>query len=77
MTRATEITEEGEQHLIDGVCPVTLRDRLTVMVRLPMTPKRNPNVPQKSCDHGLFDEVSRAQLDLCNLIIQSIKETTP
>ena len=61
------------QTLIDGVRPITLRDRLTVLAAQPMTPKRNPTAPQKPCDHGLFDEVSRAQLDLCDLI--PIKET--
>jgi len=71
----TEPTEVGNHTLIDGVRPVTLRERLLVMAAIPMTPKRNPNVPQKSCDHGLFDEVSHAQLDLCDLIKTSIKET--
>lgn len=68
MTRASEITEQGEQTLIDGVCPITLADRLAVLAAQPMRPKRNPTAPQKSCDHGLFDEVSRAQLDLTDLI---------
>jgi len=68
MSRATETTDVGEQTLMDGVRPVTLRDRLGVMAALPMTPKRNPAIPQKPCDHGLFDEVGRAQLDLCDLI---------
>ncbi len=68
MRRQSESTEFGDQTLIDGVQPITLRDRLGVMAALPMTPKRNPTAPQKPCDHGLFDEVSRAQLDLCDLI---------
>jgi len=68
MTRASEITEQGEQTLIDGVRPITLADRLAVLAAQPMRPKRNPTAPQKSCDHGLFDEVSRAQLDLTDLI---------
>lgn len=75
MTRKSEITEVGDQTLIDGVRPVTLRDRLAVIAAQPMTPKRNPTAPQKQCDHGLFDEVSRAQIDLCDLIAQSNKET--
>ena len=33
-----------------------------------MLPKKNPNAIQKSCDIGLFDEVGRAQIDLCDLI---------
>ena len=75
MTRKCEPTAVGDQTLIDGVRPVTLRDRLTVMASQPMTPKRNPTAPQKQCDHGLFDEVGRAQIDLCDLIAQSTKET--
>jgi len=42
MNRETETTEVGDQTLIDGVRPITLRDRLGVMAALPMTPKRNP-----------------------------------
>lgn len=75
MTRETETTEVGEQTLMDGVRPITLRDRLRLMAESPMTPKRNPNAPQKQCDHGLFDEVGRAQIDLTDLIAQSKKET--
>lgn len=73
MSRESETTDVGRQTLIDGVRPITLRDRLTVMAAQPMTPKRNPTVTQKPCDHGLFDEVSRAQLYLCDFI--PIKET--
>lgn len=75
MSRATETTEVGDQTLIDGVRPVTLRDRLGVMAAMPITPKRNPTAPQKPCDHGLFDEVGRAQLDLCDLIQTKETET--
>ncbi len=75
MTRETETTEVGEQTLMDGVRPIPLRDRLRLMAASPMTPKRNPNAPQKQCDHGLFDEVGRAQIDLTDLIAQSNKET--
>jgi len=75
MTRKSELTDVGEQTLIDGILPVTLRDRLGALAALPMTPKRNPTVSQKPCDHGLFDEVGRAQTDLCDLIAQTLKET--
>ena len=68
MSRAFERTENGEQTLIDGVQPVTLGEELTARTNHPMRPKRNPTAPQKSCDIGLFDEVSRAQLDLCDFI---------
>ena len=75
MPRETDRTEVGEQTLIDGVRPVTLRDRLAALAAQPISPKRNPYAPQKQCDHGLFDEVGRAQIDLCDLIAQSAKET--
>ena len=63
-----ESTEIGEQSLIDGVRLVTLGEKLTAQTAHPMTPKRNPNAGQKPCDHGLFDEVGRAQIDLLDLI---------
>ena len=66
--RTYEPTEVGEQSLIDGVRPVTLGERLTARTSHPMTPKRNPDAGQKPCDHGLFDEVGRAQIDLLDLI---------
>lgn len=68
MTRDTEMTEEGEQHLFKGVAPVTLGQKLTARTLHPMVPKRNPNAQQKPCDHGLFDEVGRAQVDLLDFI---------
>ena len=68
MTRQFEATEVGAQCLIDGVRPVTLGEKLTARTAHPMTPKRNPNAGQKPCDHGLFDEVGRAQIDLLDLI---------
>jgi len=64
----TETTEQGEQLLVSGVKPITLRDRLTVRAMQPMVPKRNPNAQQKPCDIGLFDEVSRTQIDMLDLI---------
>ena len=66
--RRYEATEVGDQTLIDGIRPVTLGERLTARTSHPMTPKRNPNAGQKPCDHGLFDEVGRAQIDLLDLI---------
>ena len=68
MTRQFEDTEVGEQSLVDGVRPVTLGEKLTARTSHPMPPKRNSNAGQKSCDHGLFDEVGRAQIDLLDLI---------
>lgn len=73
MSRQSENTEVGEQTLIDGVWPVSLGEKLSAMTTHPMRPKRNPNAQQKSCDIGLFDEVGRAQFDLCDFINE--KET--
>ena len=64
----TEMTDVGEQTLIDGVRPVRLGEKLTAMTTHPMRPKRNPNAEQKPCDLGLFDEVGRAQMDLMDFI---------
>lgn len=75
MNRDSEHTEQGEQILVDGVRPITLADRLTVLAALPMRPRRNPTAIQESCDHGLFDEVGRAQIDLLDLINPTTKET--
>lgn len=69
MTRQSEHSDVGEQTLIDGVKPVTLGEKLTARTSHPMVPRRNPNALQKSCDIGLFDEVGRAQIDLCDLIL--------
>lgn len=72
---ATENTPEGEQTLMGGIAPVTLRARLETVGRRPLSvgptarqfwgasPK-----PQQPCDHGLFDLVGRAQTDLCDFI---------
>lgn len=73
MTFKTEASEVGEQTLIIGVAPVSLGEKLTARTTHPMVPKRNPNAVQKSCDIGLFDEVGRAQIDLCDLITQMEK----
>ena len=66
--RKYEVTDVGVQTLIDGVRPVSLGEKLTARTSHPMTPRRNPNAEQKPCDHGLFDEVGRAQIDLLDLI---------
>ena len=81
-SRKYEPTEVGAQSLIDGVRPFDgqtvsqtvcfsvspIGEKLTARTAHPMTPKRNPNAGQKPCDHGLFDEVGRAQIDLLDLI---------
>jgi hypothetical protein len=50
----SEATAGGEQALVSGVAPVTIREEL------PFRAKK----PQQSCDLGLFDEVARRQLSL-------------
>ena len=64
-----EVTEVGAQSLIEGVRPVTLGEKLTARTTHPMSPKGNPNAEQKPCDHGLFDEVGRAQIDWLDLTL--------
>ncbi len=64
----SELTEAGEQTLVSGVRSITLRDQLIVMANRPLQPKRNPNAQQKPCDLGLFDEVSRDQIDLLDYL---------
>ena len=61
---ATEATEAGEQHIVPGIAPVTLAERLTMLAAQPMAPRRNPTATQKPCDIGLFDEAARNQSDL-------------
>ena len=60
----TEITPEGEQTVAPGVAPITLADRLALRAAAPMQPTR----PQRPCDHGLFNEVRRNQLDLIDFL---------
>ena len=57
---STEHTDCGEQHLIPGVQPLSLRDRLQCLAEMPLMPRCR----QRPCDIGLFDEAARAQLDL-------------
>jgi len=75
LTPQHEDTPEGVQTLVPGVAPIIMRERLDVMARKPMTPKRGP-ILQKPCDIGLGacpraglwpdpgNEAARAQRDL-------------
>ena len=56
----TEPTPEGEQILMPGVAPLSLRERLALRLAAPMTPRK----PQKPLNIGLFDEDARNQLAL-------------
>jgi hypothetical protein len=46
---ATEPTDAGEQWLVPGVWPVSVRARLDHLIGLPMAPRK----PQKPLDIGL------------------------
>lgn len=56
----SEMTPDGEQTLIPGVRPISLRDRLDARMEAPLVPRK----PQKPLDIGLFDEIGRNQLEL-------------
>ena len=74
-----EQTDVGTQTLIEGVRPITLREKLDLLTHQPMSGPRKFGLiqcrPQNPCNHGLFDEVSRTQIDLLDLI--SNLETKP
>ena len=59
-TILSEPTPLGEQRLVPGVAPITMRDRLRARMAAPLLPTR----PQKPLDLGLFDMAARNQLDL-------------
>ena len=56
----TEATVQGQQVLVPGVRPVSMKARLEVLAAQPL----GSNRLQKPCDLGLFDEVARNQPDL-------------
>jgi hypothetical protein len=56
----TEWSECGEQMLVPGVKPISLRERLTHLTAAPLIPRRN----QKPMNIGLFDDDARNQLNL-------------
>ena len=57
---ASEQTPIGEQTLVHGVAPITSRDRLAIRANAPMEPRK----PQRPADHGLFDMISRTQIEM-------------
>jgi hypothetical protein len=57
-SRAAESTSAGDQTLIDGVAPITARDRLTAQQNAPMRGGARP------MDDGLFDLGARQQMDM-------------
>ena len=56
----TEATNQGQQVLVPGVRPVSMKARLEVLAAHPMASDKL----QKPCNIGLFDEVARNQMDL-------------
>lgn len=57
---ASEPTPHGEQMLVPGVTPISLRERLEQLTQAPLMPRKL----QKPLDVGLFDLAARNQLDL-------------
>ena len=57
---ASEQTPIGEQVLVPGVVPITPRDRLAIRANAPMEPRK----AQRPADHGLFDMISRTQIEM-------------
>ena len=56
----TEATVQGQQVLVPGVRPVSMKARLEVLAAHPLGSDRL----QKPCDIGLFDDVARNQMEL-------------
>lgn len=57
---ASEPTPIGEQMLVCGVSPITYAQRLTLRADAPLAPRK----PQRPINHGLFDIVSRTQIEM-------------
>ena len=56
----SEPTPQGEQTLVPGVAPISIRERLERLAEAPLMPRKL----QKPLDIGLFDLAARNQLDL-------------
>ena len=57
---ASEQTPIGEQVLVPGVTQITPAQRLAILAAAPMLARR----PQRPADHGLFDMISRTQIEM-------------
>ena len=55
-----EVTQVGVQSLVTGVAPITPADRLAMRANAPLLPRR----AQRPADHGLFDMISRTQIEM-------------
>jgi hypothetical protein len=60
VTSDSEKTPLGDQLLIAGVTPVSMRERLEHLWHMPKLATKR----QKPCDDGLFDLAARNQLEL-------------
>jgi hypothetical protein len=56
----SEPTTIGDQCLVPGIAPITIRDRLELRAAAPLAPAK----PQRPMDVGLFNLSARNQLDL-------------
>jgi hypothetical protein len=63
----TEATAIGQQALVPGVRPVSMKARLEALAAHPLGSDRL----QKPCDIGLFDDVAGKQMDLFSANSQS------
>jgi hypothetical protein len=59
-TLASEQTPIGEQMLVHGVAPITPAQRLAIRASAPLAPCK----PQRPANHGLFDTLSRSQIEM-------------
>ncbi len=67
-----EQTDIGQQYLIGGVKPVTLKQRLEVLASLTIHPKRA--CTQKPCDIGLFDgETGQENMDRTHVFLPNAR----
>ena len=60
LSLTSEQTPIGEQTLVYGVAPITPRDRLAIRANAPLEPRK----AQRPANHGLFDTVSRNQIEM-------------
>ena len=57
---AEELTPIGPQTLVSGIAPITPAQRLSFRANAPMEPRK----AQRPADHGLFDMISRTQIEM-------------
>ena len=57
---AHEQTPIGAQMMVYGVAPITPAQRLLIRADAPLCPRK----PQRPANHGLFDTLSRSQIEM-------------